>query len=150
MLLYFFKKNGFSSEFIIFVRMIHKFCFLLSWLCFSVCAQVTIAAFEKQEDKEMTALLNKKSEYHLATQGKINGYRIKIYFGKSKEEAQQVKNRFQSKFPDIPAYDDYQLPNFIVVAGNFRTRLDALRYIKKIKPDFPTCFIIKDKIYAEP
>lgn len=149
-MLYFFKKIIFSSEFIIFVLMINIFCFLILGLFFSLCAQVTITGFEKQEDKEIAHLISKKNEYHVVTQGKINGYRIKIYFGKNKEEAQQVKNRFQSRFPDIPAYEDYQLPNFIVVAGNFRTRLDALGYLKKIKPDFPGSFIIKDKIYAEP
>lgn len=122
---------------------------LLLWLgsnmiCFS---QLTVSGYEKNEDIQIQKLIQKKSEFHAYTNGKTTGYRIKIYFGKSKDEAKNVKAKFQSAYPDIPSYDDYDLPNFIVVVGNFRTKMEATGYLKKIKSDFPSAFIVKDRIF---
>ncbi|MCX8080715.1 MAG: SPOR domain-containing protein [Bacteroidia bacterium] len=118
------------------------------WLCKPLTSQIHTVGFEKNEDLQIHKIIQKKSEYHAYTKGKINGYRIKIYFGKSKDEAKLVKSKFQAKFPDIPSYDDYDLPNFVVVVGNFKTKLEATGYLKKIKAEFPTAFIVKDKIYS--
>jgi hypothetical protein len=59
---------------------------------------------------------------------------------------EKVKTEFQSKYPDIPIYDDYSQPNFILVIGNYRTKLEAHEVLKKIQPDYPNAFIIKTKI----
>lgn len=130
------------------LEMSKKLLLLLPWYLFCH-AQVTWTGFEKNEDVQLQKIIQKKSEYHSFTNGRINGYRIKIYFGNSKEEAKGIKAKFQAKFPEVPAYDDYVLPNFIVVVGNFRTRMEARGFLKKIKIDFPSAFVVSDKIYPE-
>lgn len=120
--------------------------FVSQLYCYS---QLSISGYDKNEDIQIQKLIQKKSEYHAYTKGRTNGYRIKIYFGKNKDEAKSIKTKFQAAYPDIPSYDDYDLPNFIVVVGNFRTKMEATGYLKKIKLDFPSAFIVKDKIFTD-
>jgi len=76
----------------------------------------------------------------------IKGYRVKIHFGTDKNQAKDVKGAFISKFPDIPAYEKYDQPNFNIRVGDFRTKLEAYSFLKKIQPDFPAAFIVQDEI----
>jgi hypothetical protein len=76
----------------------------------------------------------------------IKGYRVKIHFGTDKNQAKDVKGAFISKFPDIPAYEKYDQPNFNIRVGDFRTKLEAYIFLKKIQPDFPAAFIVQDEI----
>ena len=91
-------------------------------------------------------LSDKCSEYHRKTDGETDGYRIKIHFGIDKSAAREVKQKFSSKFNDILTYEEYRQPNFVIVVGDFKTRLDAFQAFKKIQPEFPNAFIIKAKV----
>ena len=74
------------------------------------------------------------------------GYRLQIHFGNEREKARDIKTKFLQAFPDIPAYDSYQSPNFRVRVGDFRTRLEATKYLKQISSSFPSSFIVSDNI----
>ena len=39
----------------------------------------------------------------------------------------------------------YASPNFKVTVGNFRTRLDAEAFLRRIKGDFPDAFIVRER-----
>lgn len=91
-------------------------------------------------------LILKKKQYHQMTNGTYDGYRIKIFSDIDRNKMEKVKNDFQSKYSDIQIYDDYIQPNFILMIGNFRTKLEAHEILKKIQMDYPNAFIIKTKI----
>jgi hypothetical protein len=74
------------------------------------------------------------------------GYRIQIHFGNEREKAKDIKTKFLQAFPDIPAYDSYQSPNFRVRVGDFRSKLEASKYLKQISGSFPSSFIVTDNI----
>ena len=74
------------------------------------------------------------------------GYRLQIHFGNERDKARDIKTKFLQAFPDIPAYDSYQSPNFRVRVGDFRTRLEATKYLKQISSSFPSSFIVSDNI----
>lgn len=81
---------------------------------------------------------------------KMDGYRIQLVAlagTNSRINAQAVKDDFTKSYPDIPAYLGYFEPNFRVRAGNFRTRIDALRVLQSVKIQFPGAFVVRDKIY---
>ena len=80
------------------------------------------------------------------TNGHYDGYRIKIFSDIDRNKMERVKSDFQTKYPDIPIYDDYIQPNFILIIGNYRTKLEAHEMLKKIQVDYPNAFIIKTKI----
>ena len=91
-------------------------------------------------------LIEKKAEYHRLTNGRRSGYRIKIHFGIDRESAREVRTRFNNEFPELPTYEEYQQPNFVVLVGDFATKLEAFETLKEIQYSFPNAFIVKEKI----
>lgn len=89
---------------------------------------------------------------HLSRQAKLNGirgYRISIYFGSgqdSKKTAELTRARFVSKYENIKCYTKFEYPYFKVYVGDFRTRSEALRFLKQIEYDYPDAFIREDII----
>ncbi|MBP9068885.1 MAG: SPOR domain-containing protein [Bacteroidia bacterium] len=94
-------------------------------------------------------LIEKKAEYHKLTNGEVDGYRIKIHFGVDKEAAQNVRTKFSAKFTDIGTNVEYQQPNFVVLVGDYKTKLEAFEALKKIQVEFSNAFIVKGKIRAK-
>ncbi len=87
-------------------------------------------------------------EKHIEINSKatINGYRIKIHFGADKNQAYEIKRKFSEKFPDVPAYAKYDQPNFNIRVGDFRTKLEAYKFLKEVQIEFPSAFLVQDDI----
>jgi hypothetical protein len=91
----------------------------------------------------------KKSNY--ANQG-IDGFRVQIFTGAgndSKEKAERALQEFSSSFPEVVGYLTYQQPNFKVRCGNFRSKSEARKLMKKISYQYPGAYIVKDNIKVE-
>jgi hypothetical protein len=83
--------------------------------------------------------------------GQASGFRVQIYFGTDKAKAREVKSRFLAAYAsEARAYEIYEQPNFKVRVGDFRSRLEAYRFLKKIRADFPASFIVTSKIEMPP
>ena len=76
----------------------------------------------------------------------LKGYRVKIHFGAEKAKANEIKSKFVQLYPDVPAYMDYENPNFSITVGNYRTRLEVYKFYREIQSDFPNAFIVEMKI----
>jgi len=118
---------------------------LALFLCLIISANAQNSIFQK-DSINIQNLILKKKQYHQMTNGNYDGYRIKIFSDIDRNKMERVKSDFQTKYPDIPIYDDYIQPNFILIIGNFRTKLEAHETLKKIQADYPNAFIIKTKI----
>lgn len=80
---------------------------------------------------------------------RIDGYRIRIYSDlgtHARKESEEYKARFYENFPDIPIYQDYDRPYWKVYVGDFRTKIEAIKSLKKVKREFPAAFIVPDQI----
>ena len=81
--------------------------------------------------------------------GEIPGYRIQI-FSESTQTALQRANGtrtdFMRNFSYLDSYLQYNTPNWQVFVGDFRTKNEALREIKKIEKIFPRAFIVSTNI----
>lgn len=78
----------------------------------------------------------------------IQGYRIQIYKGAGNEalnRALTVQKNFEERY-NIKAYVTFNEPYYRVRVGDFRTRLDAIRFLNKIKSRYPLAWEIKDQI----
>lgn len=95
---------------------------------------------------KVKALQEKKAEYHRRTNGESDGYRVKIHFSADRTKAEEVKAKFDNKHSDLSTVIDYQQPNFVVVVGDYKTKLEAYELLKKLKEDYPYAFIVKSKI----
>ena len=76
----------------------------------------------------------------------IKGYRVKIHFGADKNRAKEIKGTFLTKFPGVAAYEKYDQPNFNIRVGDFRTKLEAYKFLKAVQIEFPTAFLVQDEI----
>ena len=113
----------------------------------TVSAQTPTSIIQKDvvADSRLETLLSKHIEVN--EQNLVSGYRIQIYFGGDRSKATSIKGQFlSSKGPKISAYETYDAPNFKIRIGDFRTRLEAHRYLKEIKGEFPSSFIIESEI----
>ena len=78
----------------------------------------------------------------------VKGYRIQLFAGNSKMEALKIKADFLTKYEETVPDVVYHSPNFKVRVGNYRDRLEAYRFLKLYKEDFPSAFIVKDEVKA--
>lgn len=117
-------------------------------ITFAVAGCLPVAAQSRQAvtKAKVQQLVEKKAEYHRLTNGVRDGYRIKIHFGVEREGARDVKTKFNTEFPDFDTYEEYQQPNFVVLVGDFATKLEAFETLKQIQHSFPNAFIVKGKI----
>ena len=96
------------------------------------------------QENKVKELLNKHVEIN--SKASIKGYRVKIHFGTDKNIAREIKGNFMAKFPDVPAYEKYDQPNFNIRVGDFRTKLEAYKFLKEVQTDFPSAFLVQDEI----
>ncbi|CAN5334879.1 hypothetical protein BH09BAC5_BH09BAC5_27460 [soil metagenome] len=96
-------------------------------------------------DSRLQTLVTKHEEVNSQVNGQ--GYRVQIYFGGDKTKANEMKAKFLGRYSsNINAYEIYDVPNFKIRVGDFRTKMDAYRFLKKIKSEFPSAFIVESEI----
>ena len=98
------------------------------------------------QDARITDLLNKKQLINERKDGKVKGYRVQIHFGSDRDKAKEVKSKFMQKYSEVMAYEKYEQPNFKIRVGDFRSRIEAFKFLKQVSPDFPSSFIVQDEI----
>ena len=121
------------------------FCisFLFFGMSYSQEGQVTII-----KDSRLDALVSSQSEViPPEVKPQIDGYRIQLFFDSDKSKLNTSRSSFISQFPKIDTYTIYSAPNFFLKAGDFRTRLEAEKIKAEIEAEFPTSFVVKEKIY---
>ena len=77
-----------------------------------------------------------------------SGFRIRLFFASNRtarEESSAVIRRFNELYPHVEAYRSFSSPNFKVTVGNFRTRIEAEAFLRKVKGDFPDAFIVRER-----
>lgn len=126
--------------------MTNKTILLITVFLFLSVGLITAQEGQPQTKLKVEQLVEKKAEYHRISGGEQDGYRIKIHFGVDKDQANNIKSKFATKFNELVTYQEYQQPNWVVLVGDYRTKLDAYQSLKKIQPEFPNAFIVKGKI----
>ena len=80
---------------------------------------------------------------------KIDGFRVQIFMESGNDavdRAQKVSNEFLNTFPEIQPYISFGQPYYRVRVGDFRDRLEAEGYLKRIQTKYPQAFVIGDRI----
>ena len=94
--------------------------------------------------------LQKVQQYEQLSRGTFPGYRIQVHFGSDRNGAASAKADFALKYPSYSTYLTYQQPYFKVCIGDFRSKLEAVSALNKIKKDYPGAFVMRDKINPPP
>ena len=77
------------------------------------------------------------------------GYRVQILMASGNDALDvidQVKAKFEKKYPDINLYLTFGEPNYRLRAGDFRTRLEAENFLQKIQRKYPGAWVTQDNI----
>jgi len=117
----------------------------------SLLAQIKTA---KQDTNGITIIederIPKLVETYIGTQPKgVPGYRVQVFFTAKKAIALDKKTIFMEKFPDFVAEVDYDDLYFKVLAGAFRSRIQADKLLRLVREEFPGSFIVEDNIPLE-
>ncbi len=100
------------------------------------------------QDDRIDQLIAKQVQINQNRSG-TNGFRIQIFFdsgNNSKTKAQSIYDDFLAKYPGVGAYLTFKAPNYKVRVGDFRTKLDARRFLNEIIVNYPNAWIIEDLI----
>ncbi len=98
------------------------------------------------------SLINDLLELHIRSNKQnqsLNGYRVHIYTDtgiRSKVRTENEQATFDEKYPEVASYITYMEPNYRIRVGDFRTRLDATRFLRKIQRDYPHAYVIRENI----
>ena len=102
---------------------------------------------EVLKDSRINDLIKKQGEIiPPATQVQINGYRVQIFFDSDKSKVDNARMQFLKINPKVETYVTYNAPNYLLKVGNFRTQMDADRLKAEVSTQFPTSFIVQEKV----
>ena len=76
----------------------------------------------------------------------ISGFRIQLYVGNVRLEADNAKSYIYQQFPDLNPYVSYSQPTYRVKAGDFMYRSDAEIYLEQIKEQYSSAVVIPERV----
>ncbi len=74
------------------------------------------------------------------------GFRIQIYSGNDRKEAENAKTASYQLFPQITPYLIYSQPVYRVKVGDFLDRIEAEKYYIGYKTAYPGAIVVPDKV----
>lgn len=136
------------------MRVLFLFLFLVSHQVFAQTkGEVTV-----EKDPLIDSLIAKRIELNKAKPTITNpvgvtivssmGYRVQIYYGSDRKEVFSEQAKFKATYPKLNTYITYKEPNYYLRVGDYRTRLEAQKFLNELRPSYPTLFIFREKINA--
>jgi hypothetical protein len=96
-------------------------------------------------NERLNEILDSVAVYN-ATVSKAAGYRIVVYSGINREDANKTKEKLYKSFPDLDIYTTYKQPSFKVKVGDYFTRLEAQKMYNQLRTKFQNVLVIDDEI----
>jgi hypothetical protein len=100
------------------------------------------------QDSRVDTLLQLHKDLNVKSP-RIDGWRVNIFFetgNNSKKLAMEAKAGFVQKYPNVPSYLVFQEPYYKIRVGDYRTQLEAEKFLKIIAAEYPNAFVVEDKI----
>ncbi len=81
-----------------------------------------------------------------ANQNKVHEiYTIQVYLGRSRDEANQVREKVYRMLPNSTPELNYKQPSWRVTVGVYLDRVDAYNTLNQLKPSFPGATLVPEK-----
>ncbi len=74
------------------------------------------------------------------------GFRVQIFSGLGREDAYDAQSQFKAVYPSVRSYVSYTQPNYRVRVGDFRTRLEAQKFLNELRKQYSSLFIFAERI----
>jgi hypothetical protein len=134
---------------------------IVSLLAGNLCAQISGIKFMQDvqsptdggkltiiQNDDIARLVDRQISEESKKKG-IVGYRIRVFSNSgstARKEGEGIMSEFIQKYEDIKTYFNFDSPFYRLYVGDFRTRSEAMKYLKKIEQNFPDAFIVRSKI----
>jgi len=76
----------------------------------------------------------------------VSGFRVQIFSSLERQQAYSEQAKFKVRFPAYSSYISYVQPNYRVRVGDFRTRLEAEKFMIELKRYYSSMFIFSEMI----
>lgn len=102
------------------------------------------------KDPQIDSLIAKRLELSKDSRSgsniSVSGYRVQIFSGLERQQAYAEQAKFKMRFPAYSSYISYVQPNYRVRVGDFRTRLEAEKFMNELKRNYSSLFIFSEMI----
>ena len=137
------------------IAVVLSFFLLATYLCSAQTTSDHLKNITVQKDARLEVLVKKSrdinEDVYYKTVKNLPGYRVQVINTNDRNKALEIKTRLLSDFPEEKTYLMYHAPYFKIQMGNFRTREDAEKLMKKIKSSYPSgVFIVPSRIEIRP
>ncbi len=77
----------------------------------------------------------------------MDGFRVQLFFDQSKEKVNKARGELLKKDEEAEVYIEYKAPNYNLLLGNYRTRLEAEKAQADLMELFPEALVVTSRIY---
>ncbi len=98
-----------------------------------------------EADPRIDKLIEKRKEA-FRIDSTESGYRIQIYSTTDRKQILLEEEKFKMNYPELALYMKYDSPNFKLRVGDFKSKLDAQYWFNKLQAEYPTLFLVPDKV----
>lgn len=83
-----------------------------------------------------------------ATQQKIMGYKIQIFYTKDRQAAEKVRSDFSNQHPEMTPELIYASPDYRILVGDYFTRETARSDLRRIQRKYPGAFTVQWRVWC--
>ena len=127
------------------------FLFLMVFI-HSVSAQ-EIGTVQVTKDPQIDSLIAKRLALSKNSRSggsiEVSGLRVQVFSGLERQQAYAEQAKFKVRFPANNTYISYVQPNYRVRVGDFRTRLEAEKFMIELKRYYSSMFIFSEMIILQ-
>lgn len=99
--------------------------------------------FNVTQDKSFERLLTEKNQVNNSFSIYKN-YSLQLFYG-PRDEAQSIYHDFKKAYPKTDATIIFASPNYKVVVGNFKNKINAENFLKQINKKYPNALLVRLK-----
>ena len=119
-----------------------RFCFLFM-LGLVVASNLQAQSVKLVEEPVITEMMDRFTELNKAKM-RVDGWRVQILATTDRVELENAKQTFQYRYPTVPVNWIHNKPYYLLRAGAFSTKLEALHLKYNLERDYSGLYLVKD------
>ncbi|HFD31255.1 MAG TPA: SPOR domain-containing protein [Gammaproteobacteria bacterium] len=96
-----------------------------------------------EEEYKISRLMQRFAELNRMN-NTTSGWRIQLVATSDRRKMEALRKEFLRNYPDIPIEWEHVKPYYRLRAGAFKTKLEAIRMLHRLKRNYPSAFPAKD------
>ncbi len=97
-----------------------------------------------KEDPVVTEMMERYTQANKARKT-VDGWRVQILATPDRQNLDRSLQTFQYRYPNLAADWVHHNPYYKIRVGAFANRLEAMRLLHLLKPDYPGAYLVADK-----